>query len=102
VKQLRHGKSSWQNRSGAVALTELIAISALVGIGTLAGAKLLADFDAELTDFTAAAHGGQRSCRGPAESAPNESGGLSLAGASDMESRILDDPHGRTNYDRPE
>ena len=39
--------------------TELLAISALVGIGTLAGAKLLGDFNAELMDLRCGGPPGQ-------------------------------------------
>jgi hypothetical protein len=79
MKRLKPRKHSWRNHRGAVAFTELLAISALVGIGTLAGAKLLSNFNDELTDFSATVR--QSVTNGSLPEGPASSGcdGLSLA-----------------------
>jgi hypothetical protein len=74
--------------------TEVVAISVMVGIGTLAGAKLLGDFDAELRDLGAAVRGGDASCPSPAGSASGVASGVSIAGDADFAVGIADGPQG--------
>jgi hypothetical protein len=94
MKRLKPRKHSWRNHRGAVGFTELLAISALVGIGTLAGVKLLSDFNAELTDVSAAVRGSVVNSSSPEGPAPSECGGLSVAGTQDFALGNADDPPG--------
>ena len=97
MKREKRGKNFRRKQRGAVTFTELLAISAMVGIGALAGGKLLGDFNAELSDLGAAVRRGQVSCSGPAGSASSECGGLSVAGTPGFASGTLDDPQGSNN-----
>ena len=92
MKRMKLRKHFWRNRRGAVGFTELLAISALVGIGTLAGVKLLSDFNTELTDVSAAVREGVVNGPSPQRPAPSECGGLSVAGPQDFAVGNADDP----------
>jgi len=93
MKRLKPWKNFRRKERGAVMFTELLLISAMVGLGTLAGAKLLADFNGELSDLGAAARSADASCPSSA-GASCEPGGVSIAGTPGFALGSVDDPQG--------